>query len=313
EFKEIVDESNHEKEVKKLLFTYSFAQEGSRAFMTENELILTRSRTSSVYSIDLAIKTAMLYNYGPLEVVKKTAATVRQIMLQWTATPYYERWGETAELVKIEDLSVISDGKYVLKGINMEVKRGEIMGLIGEGSRALILTIAGLYKPTSGSVTIGGIDSYSRREEVKTRIGILLKGTKLYEEFTPRQNLIYLAKLEGKDPKNVVNDILERSALQLYADTKMMDLNPETKRKVMISQLLIRKVSLLLLEDPLDGLKDHEAEGVKSLLMNLSRFEGITIICSGKNYQELDFSDRVAILKKGSIEMMVNKKGESIG
>ncbi|MGQ9515202.1 MAG: ATP-binding cassette domain-containing protein, partial [Thermoproteota archaeon] len=243
-------------------------------------------------------------------VVKKTASNVRKLMLQWTATPSYERWGQTAELVKVEDLSVISDGKAVLKDINIDVMRGEIMGLMGEGSRTLMLAIAGLCKPTSGSVTIGGIDSYSRREEVKERIGILLKGAGLYEELTPRQNLTYIAKIEGlKDPEKVVNDILERFSLRHHADTKMEELNPETRRKVTISQLLIRKVSLLLLEDPLDGLKEHEADGVRSLLMNLSRFEGITIICSGKNDRELELCDRIVILKKGSIDKIVNKKG----
>jgi ABC-type Na+ transport system ATPase subunit NatA/ABC-type lipoprotein release transport system permease subunit len=307
EFKEIVEDSDQEKEVKKLIFSHSFAQEGSRAFRTENELALTRSRGSSTYSIDLAIRIAMLYNYEPMEVIRKTASAVRRLMLQWAATPSSERWGQAPELVRIEDLGVASNGKLLIKGVSMDVMKGEILGLAGEGRRALILAIAGLCKPASGSVTFGGIDTFSRRDEVKDAIGLVLQGDGLYEDLTVRQNLLHIARMEGMiNSVSAVKEILDKCALSQHADLKMSELDPEAKRKTMIAQALIKKVSLLLLEDPFKGLK--EAKGVESLLKHLNRFEGMTVICSGEDESELEFCDRIAVLKKGSIEKVVERK-----
>jgi ABC-type glutathione transport system ATPase component len=167
EYGEVVDESDQEKDVKKMLFSHSFAHEGSRSFRTENELAATRSRASSTYSLDLTIRIAMLYNYEPMEVVKKTASAVRKMMLQWTVTASSERWGQSSELVQVQNVSVVSKGKALLSGVSFDVMKGETVGLAGEGRRALMLAIAGLIKPYSGSVQLRGADTYSNRDEAK--------------------------------------------------------------------------------------------------------------------------------------------------
>lgn len=314
EFRDIIDESDQERDVRKLLFAYSFAQEGSRAFRTENELVTLRDVDSSTYAVDLVIRIAMLYNYQPSEVVMKTAKAVRRLMLQWAATPSSERWGQTAEMIRLEGLRVESDGKEVLRGIDMSVMRAEIVGLMGKGRRALILAIAGLCKPSSGSALLGGIDTYSRRNETKNAMGILLRGTELYEGFSPRWNLRFLAKLEGRaDVEATVNKILERCNLSQHADERMSNLSSEARRRMMIAQALIKNVSLLLVEDPFTGLKEDEASGIEALLMDLNRSEGITIVCTGRNARELAFCNRILALENGTLRINVEGRGEAIG
>ena len=309
EFKEIVEDSDQEKEVKKLLFSHSFAQEGSRAFRTENELIVSRSRGLSTYSLDLAIRIAMIYNYEPMEVVKKTASAIRKLMLKWTATPSSERWGQQAELVQVENLSVDLHGKALLRRISFDVMRGEIMGVAGEGRRALILAIAGVCKPSGGSVLVHGIDTYSRRNDVEKNIGLFLQDTELYEDLTPKENLRFLAKLEGKgDADNLVEEILEKCGIKQYADEKISNLSKENKIRTMIAQTVVNKPQLLLLEDPFTGLKELEAKGVGMLLRQLSKFDGMTIVCSGKSESELKFCDRILLLKNGLVEKIIEER-----
>lgn len=91
EMRKMVDESDEEREVIKLLFTYKYAIEGERAFETENDLVMSRRKESSLYSIDLAIRIGTIYNYNPLDVVWRTASAIRRLMLRWTTTP--SRWG----------------------------------------------------------------------------------------------------------------------------------------------------------------------------------------------------------------------------
>lgn len=311
---DIVDESDQEKDVRKFMFAHSFAQEGSRSFRTENELIATRGRGSSTYALDLTIRIAMLYNYEPMEVVRKAASAVRKLMLQWAAAPSSERWGQTEEVVRAEGVSVVSGGKAILRRINLNVNSGEIVGLVGEGRRALLLAIAGLTKLFEGSVLLRGMDTYSKREEAKRMMGIFLQGTDPYGELSPRKNLIFVARLEGvSDGEKAVDDLIERCGLKHCADAGISDLTHGDKRKLMIAQALINKPSLLLLEDPLRGLKGEEVKDVVALLTGLSRWEGITTICSGESVDELGFCDRIGGIKGGSFDMITERRGVQIG
>jgi len=289
----MVDEIGGEKEMRKLLFTHGFSIEGSRAFKTENELVATRNKGSLIYDLDLAIRIASLYAYLPEEAVRTTASAVRKMMLQWAATPSSERWGQTEEMVRAEGVSVASRGKTILREANFSVNEGEIVGLVGEGRRALLLAIAGLRRPTEGSVQFRGIDTYSRREEVKMTMGIFLQGTGPYGELSPRKNLIFIAKLEGvRGLEKAVGDLIDKCGLKHCADALVSDLNQGDKRKLMIAEALINKPSLLLLEDPFDGLKEPEAHYIVKLLLKLSK-ENITIICAGRSVDELEFCNRI--------------------
>jgi ABC-type multidrug transport system ATPase subunit/ABC-type lipoprotein release transport system permease subunit len=302
---DLVDESDNEKAVRKLLFAHSFAQEGSRSFKTEDELVATRSRGSSTYALDLSIRIAMLYNYEPMEVVRKTASAVRKLMLQWAAAPSAERWGQSEELVKVEDISAASGGKALLRRISFNVKRGEIVGFAGEGRRALLLAMAGLLRPSEGSVQFKGIDTFSRRDEARRMMGIFLQGMNFPEELSPRENLSFLASLEGRrDGKKDVEEILERCGLGPHADAMVSTLGPEARRRLLIAQALINRPSILLLEDPLAGLKEEEAKGIEALLRELNRWEGITMACGGEGVHELGFCDRIGVLKGGRLEMI---------
>jgi len=194
----MVEKIDNGKEVRRLIFAHSFAIEGSRSFKTENELVATRPRGSLTYTLDLVIRIAMIYNFEPMQVVKRTAEAIRKLILQWVATPSTERWGQTNELIKVENLSVTSEGKEGLRGINLDIMKGEFLGLAGEGRRALLLAIAGLCKPSRGTVQLHGMDTYNRRDEVRKEVGVVLQGSKPYEELTARGNLRFLARLEGK-------------------------------------------------------------------------------------------------------------------
>jgi len=314
EYMDVVDESDQEKEVKKLLFSHSFAQEGSRSFRTENELAATRSMGSSTYSLDLTIRIEMLYNYEPMEVVKKTASAIRKLMLQWTVTASSERWGQLAELVQVQNVSVVSKGKALLSGVSLEVMKGEIMGLTGEGRRALILAIAGLTKPYSGSVLLGGADTYSQRDEVKDKIGVLLQGSGLRGESTIKESIEFLVKLSGKgDPGKTVDDIIGRCDLKQRADVRVSNLSQKDKIKLIITQILMTKPLLLLIEDPFSGLERKDANEVAEFLKHFSNMEGMTVVCSESDEQALEFCNRILVLKNGSVAKVREGLGDAVG
>jgi ABC-type multidrug transport system ATPase subunit/ABC-type lipoprotein release transport system permease subunit len=298
-------------DVKKLLFTYSWALEGSRAFQTEDELVVLRRRGYSTYEMNLVIRIVMVYNYEPMDAAKRTASVIRKLILQWTTTPSAERWGSTEELIMVEGLCVNSGSKAVLSGIDLIVKKGEILGVTGEGGLVLLLAIAGLCRPSKGTVYFLGADTYARRSEVKRVMGILLKGAGLYGGFTVRDNLRFLAKLGGmRDAVKAIEVILERGSMMRHADEMTSNLSREYERKLMIAQTLINNPSLLLLEEPLVGLEGPEAKRIEGLLRDLNRTEGMTMICFGRKVDELGFCDRIVRLRGGTIEMVDDGKAE---
>jgi len=305
ELKGIMDEHDELGDAKKLLFTYGWAMGGTRAFETEDELVVMRRRGSSTYEMNLGIRITMVYNCEPMEVARRAASAIRKLMLQWTTTPSAERWGPTEELVRIGDLRITLRGKAVLSGIDLDVMKGEILGVAGEGRRELLLAIAGMLKPSGGKVQFLGVDMYSRRDEIKKAVAILLKGTELYEGFTVRYNLKFLAKLEEvREMRKAVDDILEICDMKGRADEMVSSLSPGDRRKLTIAQTLISKSSLLLLEDPFEGLKESEAQDIMAFLIKLNK-EGITIVYTSKGTDELDFCNRIMVLKGEAVTSKV--------
>jgi ABC-2 type transport system ATP-binding protein len=177
----------------------------------------------------------------------------------------------------------------------------------------MIMAIAGLLKPNGGSIQLGGIDTYSRRDEVRRTMGLFLQGAEPYDGLTLRRNLLFMAKLEGiSDAEKKVDEIIERCDLKECADETISVLSRELKRKLMIAQTLINKPTLLLLEDPLSGLKDNEAGAIGVLLKGLSRWEGITIICSGMSADDLGFCNRIGVMRDGLMETVIERGGEGV-
>jgi len=291
----IEEKSDGERDVKKVLFTYGLTT-GSRAFGTKNELVATSSSGSPIYALDLSIKIDTVSNFEPTEVARRTGEAVRRLMLQWTASPSMERWGSTGELIKVENLSVASKGKVILSGVNVDIMKGEILGLAGEGRRGLLLAIAGLCRPSGGTVQLLGVDTYNRRGDIKGTIAVVLRDMGLCEALTARQNLRFLMSLEGKADMKSIDDVLKRCGMAQHAEERASKLSSVAKWKLMIAYVLLKRPRLLLLEDPIEDLSEDESKGVEALLRNLSQREGITVVCTGRSVNELAFCSRVIML-----------------
>jgi len=91
ELNRIIDESDQEREVIKVLFTYNSTHEGTRSFRTDNELVMVGERGSPTYSVDLVVRISTVYDLDPLEAVRRTASAVRWLTLRWTVEPSPKR------------------------------------------------------------------------------------------------------------------------------------------------------------------------------------------------------------------------------
>ena len=193
------------------------------------------------------------------------------------------------------ELSKRTKDKNILNAICLHVKKGEVYGLIGPngaGKTSLIRTLLGIYKPTSGSVTINGL-SPSAKEfiKLKYKIGLVMDHLGLYRDLTVWGNLeffhrIYFPNAKESIRKEDIESSLKVTNMYHKRCEKITFLSRGQKQRLTISRALIVKPELLILDEPTTGL---DVEGIillREILKSINN-AGTTILLSSHNLNEL--------------------------
>ncbi|HEX3274271.1 MAG TPA: ABC transporter ATP-binding protein [Gemmatimonadales bacterium] len=199
-------------------------------------------------------------------------------------------------------------GKFTaVDGIDLEVPRGELFGLLGPngaGKTTSIRMIAGILRPTSGTVTVGGIDILTRPLEAKARLGYIPDRPFVYDKLTGGEFLRFAAALYGMQGPE-----LERRIDELMA---VFDLAPwkgeltETyshgmRQKLIIAGALVHRPEVIVVDEPMVGLDPKSARLLKDLFREfVSR--GGTVLMSTHTMEIAEvMCDRIAIVYRGKI------------
>ncbi|MFZ0445588.1 MAG: ATP-binding cassette domain-containing protein [Bacillus sp. (in: firmicutes)] len=207
--------------------------------------------------------------------------------------------------------------KYVtaLKHVTFEVKKGEVVGLLGEngaGKTTLLRTIATLLTPTEGNVMVGVYDTVRNPNDIKKRMGVLFGGeTGLYDRLTARENLEYFAALYelGKHQTKVrIEDLAKMFGMKDYLDRKVGGFSKGMRQKVAIARTLIHNPDIILFDEPTTGL-DITSSNVFRQLVHQLKQEGKTIVFSSHIMEEVSMlCDSVAMMHKGELVYHGNLK-----
>ena len=200
--------------------------------------------------------------------------------------------------------------KYVtaLKHVTFEVKKGEVVGLLGEngaGKTTLLRTIATLLTPTEGNVMVGVYDTVRNPNDIKKRMGVLFGGeTGLYDRLTARENLEYFAALYGlgkHQTKVRIEDLAKMFGMKDYLDRKVGGFSKGMRQKVAIARTLIHNPDIILFDEPTTGL-DITSSNVFRQLVHQLKQEGKTIVFSSHIMEEVSMlCDSVAMMHKGEL------------
>ncbi len=207
-----------------------------------------------------------------------------------------------------------------VKGFDLEVRNGEILGIIGHngaGKSTTIKMITGLLSPTSGTVEVMGTDMGKDCTEVKRSIGYLPEESPLYENMSVTEYLMFFSQLYGVPKERARERIgLLLDSLRLSSRDKLAgELSKGMKRKVAIARTLLHDPRLLVLDEPSSGLDPLTSFFIIDYLKSLNR-QGKTIILSAHNLFHVEYiCDRVAIMKNGELALCdtVEAMRESIG
>ena len=224
--------------------------------------------------------------------------------------------------VELKNLRMSYGAKEVLKGINLEVHKGEIIGYIGTngaGKSTTIKIILGIVEGYSGEVKVLGNDISKDQIEYKRKIGYVPEVADIYDNLTAREYLTFIGALYG-----LSYQLVDAKALRLMKifgidnvyDARINSYSKGMKQKVLLIASMLHNPDILFLDEPLSGLDANSVMIVKEILLNLSK-QGKTIFYSSHIMDVVErISNRIILINNGQIaadgsfEELKNKSNE---
>jgi ABC-2 type transport system ATP-binding protein len=217
-----------------------------------------------------------------------------------------------AAIIRIENLTKKYEGGFTaLKGINLEIREGEIFALLGPngaGKTTLISTICGISTPTTGTITVGGHDIVRDFRRTRSLIGLVPQEISLDSFETVQQTVQFSRGLFGK-PRNDahIEQILKNLTLTEKKDSKLITLSGGMKRRVMIAKALSHEPRVLFLDEPTAGV-DVELRKEMWQQVRALKQSGVTIILTTHYIEEAEeMADRIGVINKGELVLVEEK------
>ncbi len=200
-----------------------------------------------------------------------------------------KRYGKT---IAVDDLS-------------LTVCRGEVWGLLGPngaGKTTTIRAILGLVRPDAGEVVVMGHPVGRGAQRIMRHIGATVEGPTAYSYLSGRDNLRLCAKLTRNGAEQNIERVLELVGLIEKANVKVSDYSLGMKQRLSLAQALVGDPSLLILDEPVNGLDPRGIREIRRLIVRLAREKQITILLSSHLLHEVEQTcDHVAIIDKGKL------------
>lgn len=205
--------------------------------------------------------------------------------------------------IVIKNIKHSFNDKLVLKDININIKEGEIFGLLGPsgaGKTTLINILTGQLKSLSGNSTITGIDSTKMNGEDYKKIGVMMDNFGLYERLSCYDNLKFYQMLDGKNSKDI-EKILNEVGLLEAKKTLVMNLSKGMRNRLAFARAILRKPKILFLDEPTSGLDPTTVEAIHKMIYEEKK-KGTTIFLTTHNMHEAEkLCDNIALLNEGEI------------
>jgi ABC-2 type transport system ATP-binding protein len=209
------------------------------------------------------------------------------------------------QAIEVKGLQKSYGELHVLKGVDLEVKKGSIFALLGSngaGKTTIVKILTTLLRQDGGTAVVNGFDVASKPDSVRQSISLTGQFAAVDEILTGRENLIMIARLRHlNNPRQVADDLLQRFSLTDAADRRVSTYSGGMRRKLDIAMSLVGKPQLIFLDEPTTGL-DPEArietwKTVKELAAN-----GTTVFLTTQYLEEAEqLADQIAILHEGRI------------
>jgi len=220
-----------------------------------------------------------------------------------------------SSLLRTVGLVIIYNGRSVVNGVDINVKKGEIVGLLGPngaGKTTTFYMIVGLVRPNGGSVHFQNADvtSMPMYQRARHGMGYLPQEESIFRKLTVEENILAILETTTatkKERKERCEELLTRFGIEHIAKNEALTLSGGEKRRLTIARSLVTNPSLLMLDEPFSGVDPIAVHDVQQIIQDL-RAQGLAILITDHNVREtLNIVDRAYLIFEGRVESQGNK------
>ncbi|EFG87318.1 putative bacitracin transport ATP-binding protein BcrA [Clostridium carboxidivorans P7] len=219
----------------------------------------------------------------------------------------------TEKVLELKNVSKKRGKTQVLTDVNFSINKGEICGFVGRngaGKTTLIKIITSMLFPDKGEVIICGKNLKTEREEALKNVGSVVETPEMYGYMTGRQNLNYIASVLENVTKDEIEDAIKFSNLGIKIDEKVKKYSLGMKQRLGLAQAIIGNVSLLILDEPTNGLDPMGVFELKNTINTLAKEKGVSIFISSHILSEIEnICTKVVFIDDGKI-ISIQKIGD---
>jgi ABC-2 type transport system ATP-binding protein len=208
-------------------------------------------------------------------------------------------------MIDVKDVTKAYGRHFALAGVSLTITKGEAFALLGPngaGKTTLVRLISTLSRPDHGSITVNSLDTVTDAARVRRHIEVVFQENNLDRDLTPRQNLVFHARLRRlSHAEEKVADLLDRLGLSAWADRPVQNLSGGMRRRLVIGRALLSRPDVLLLDEPTTGLDPAIRRELWQLIRTVHD-GGCTIVLTTHYIEEAEaLCSRVAIINHGRI------------
>jgi len=216
-------------------------------------------------------------------------------------------------MIVLENVSKSFDGKEAVKGLSLNIPRGEVFGLLGPngaGKTTAIRMMTGLLMPDSGRVLMAGHDVAKEPLKAKSLTGLIPDRPFFYEKLTAREFLAFLSSIYGlpkNEALNRIREMLELFGLGDAGDMLIEGYSQGMRQRLLFASALVHSPSVLVIDEPIVGLDPFGVALVNDLIRKLSS-EGMTVFLATHSLQIAgELCHRVGLIDGGALVAVKSK------
>lgn len=211
----------------------------------------------------------------------------------------------TEAVLQLRNVTKSIGGRKIVDNLSFDIPAGEVFGFLGPngaGKTTTIRMIVGLISMSKGEALIKGVSVREHFELAMTHVGAIVENPEMYKFLTGYQNLVHFARRHKSITKERINEVVKLLGLQNRIHEKVKRYSLGMRQRLGVAQAILHRPSLLILDEPTNGLDPAGIRELRDYLRKLTREEGISVIVSSHLLSEMELMcDRVAIIQAGKL------------
>lgn len=206
-------------------------------------------------------------------------------------------------MIRLEHLSKTFKKRVALEDLSLEIRSGEIFGLLGHngaGKSTTLGMILGQIYPTSGEAFIRGVSVQQNRQKALDKVGAIFEEPAFHDYLSGWDNLRILTSYSARLPDEELREAVRFTGLEKRIHDPVWVYSHGMRQRLALAQALLPRPDLILLDEPAEGLDPEGIFEMRKLIVRLNREQGMTVVLSSHLLAEVEqLCDRVAILNQG--------------